>query len=221
MLSRFGWLAAVVTVAAVVVVVVVLGLRTPVRSAGTAGESLGPSSGQQVSQYLTDAGASMPDSGGPYWALVSLRQELTPAAAAVVPGSARLSRVVLRVPLDRVQTAQISVDVVDQGARVADLQGAMTVAADQLQRTPAADERDTAVAQVSVSRLRNNCSCVLALLVRGSAEELATVAAHPDVRAVEAAPSGTQLRALSLTPLLPAQVTVVNPGPDDGAVPSA
>ncbi len=218
MLSRFGWLAAVVIVA---VVVVVLGVRTPVRNAGTAGESLGPSSGQQVSEYVADARASMPDSGGPYWALVSLRQELTPAAAAAVPGPARLSRVVLRIPIERVQTRQVSVDVVDQRARVADLQGAMTVAADQLQRSPAADERDAAVAQVSVSRLRNNCSCVLALLVRGSAEELATVAAHPDVRAVEAAPLGTQLRALSLTPLLPAQVTVVNPGPDDGAVPAA
>ncbi|MEO9221281.1 MAG: hypothetical protein ABI251_05790 [Mycobacteriaceae bacterium] len=218
MLSRFGGLAAVIIVA---VVVVVLGVRTPVRSAGTAGESLGPRSGQQVEQYVADARVSMPDSGGPFWALVSLRHELTPAAAAVIPGSARVSRAVLRVPLDRVQTPQVTVDLADQGARVADLQGAMTVAADQLQRSPAADERDAAVAQVSVSRLRNNCSCVLALLVRGSAEELATVAAHPDVRAVEAAPLGTQLRALSLTPLLPAQVTVVDPGADDGAVPAA
>ena len=216
-MSRFGWLAAGVIVA---VVVVVLGVRTPVRSAGTAGESLGPSSGQQVSAYLADARASIPDSGGPYWALVSLRQELAPAAAAAVPGSARVSRAVLRVPLERVQTAQASLALADQGARVAELQGAMTAAADQLYRTPAADERDAAVAEVSASRLRNNCPCVLALLIRGSAEELRAVTVRPEVRSVQAAPGDTPPQRLALSPLLPEQTTVVAPLPDDGPVPA-
>jgi len=215
MLSRFGWLVAVVVA---VGTVLVLGLNTTVRRAGTAGVSLGPSSGEQVDSYLEHA--ALPAAGGPYWALVTLRAELTGPAAAAIPGPARLARVVLQVPIDRVQTAQLSIDLADQRDRAVELQAAMKAAADQLQRIPAADDRAAAVTQVSVSRLRGDCTCVLAMLVHGSADELRVIAAQPSVRAVQAAPARTELRALSVMPLLPEQTTVVAPLPDDGPVPA-
>jgi len=221
MLSRWGGLAMAVAAAVVVVVtVLVLGINTPVRRAGSAGVALGPDSGEQVDAYLAHAAAARPTAGGPYWALVSLRAELTPAAAAAVPGSARLSRVVLQVPLQRVQTAQLRVDLADQGDRAAVLQHAMTAASDELQRSQAADERAAVVAQVSVPRLRSGCACVLAMLVRASADQLRAIAAAPAVRAVQAAPAGTELRALSVMPLLPEQTAVVAPLPDDGPIPA-
>lgn len=215
MLSRFGWLVAVVVA---VGTVLVLGLNTTVRRAGTAGVALGPSSGEQVDSYV--ARAARPLAGGPYWALVSLRAELTASAAAAIPGPARLARVVLQVPIDRVQTAQLSIDLADQRDRAVDLQAAMRAAADQLQRIPAADDRAAAVTQVSVPRLRGDCTCVLAMLVHGSANELRVIAAQQSVRAVQAAPAGTELRALSVMPLLPEQTAVVAPLPDDGPIPA-
>jgi len=215
---RVRWSAALVVV---VVAVVVLGSNVPVRRAGTAGVALGPSSGEPVDAYLAHARAAVPPSGGPYWALVSLRTELAPTAAAAIPGPARLARVVLQVPVARVQTAQLSIDLPDQTDRAAELHGAMAVAADQLQRIPAADARGAALSRVSAARLRSDCACVLALLVRGSAEQLRTIAAESQVRAVQAAPAGTELRALSVIPLLPEQVTVAGPTQDDGSVPPA
>lgn len=221
-MRRVRWPAAVLLVEVTVVIaaVVVVGLNTPIRRAGTAGVALGPSSGQQVDAYLSHA-AVLPAAGGPYWALVSLRTELTPTAAAAIPGPARLARVVLQVPIARVQTPQLSIDVADQGDRAAELHEAMALAADQLQRIPAADNRAAAVARISAARLRRDCACVLAMLVRGSGEELQTIAAESQVRAVQAAPPGTELCALSVVPLLPEQATVVGPTPDDGAVPPA
>jgi len=217
MLSRWGGLLALAVVAAMVLA---LGVNTPVRRAGTAGIALGPGSGEQVDGYLARAAAALPTAGGPYWALVSLRAELTPAVAAAIGGSARLSRVVLQVPIERVQTAQLSIDLADQRDRTVELQDAMSAAADQLLRIPPADARATAVTQVSVSRLRGDCACVLAMLVHGSADELRVIAAQPSVRAVQAAPARTELRALSVMPLLPEQTTVVAPLPDDGPVPA-
>lgn len=216
MRSGIGWFAAVV---ALVVTVVVIGTQTPVRRAGTAGVALGPVSGQQVGQYLLRT-LDLPPAGGPYWALVSLRSELSATAAAGLLGPERLSRAVLRVPIPRVQTAQITADFADQGPRAAELTAAMGTAGSKLQQNAeSGDGRTAAVARVSAARLRHGCACVLALLVHGSAEQLRALAAQPAVRAVDVAPAGTALRELSLTPLLPEQTSVVVPSADDGLVP--
>lgn len=180
-----------------------------------------------MSSYLERTAADTPSTGGPYWALVSLRTELGPAAtAAALGGHARLARVVLRVPIARVQTAQLTVQLADQGDRAAELTSAMATAASQLQReTDTADgtpgDRVAAVGRVSAIRLREHCACVLALLVRAFPDELRAIAAKSEVRAVDAAPARAGLRALSVTPLLPEQTTAVLPMPDDGGVPPA
>jgi hypothetical protein len=44
------------------------------------------------------------------------------------------------------------------------------------------------------------------------------VAGQPGVRALDAAPAGTTLRELALSPLLPGQTARADPLPDDGVV---
>lgn len=215
---RFGWLGALL---ALVVVVVVLGASNPVRRAGTSAVSLGPRSGEPVQAYVTRAATGAPTTGGPYWALVSLRSEVSPAAAAGLVGDARLARVVLRVPIDRVQTTQLPVDVVDQGDLATELAVSEVAAGSGRQRhADAGTGRAAAVAAVSASRLRAGCACVLALLVRGSAAQLRAITAHAEVRAVETAPEDAAPQHVAVNALLPEQTTLVQPAPDDGAVPA-
>jgi hypothetical protein len=65
------------------------------------------------------------------------------------------------------------------------------------------------------------CACVLALVVQADGAALAALAARSGVRAVEAAPAGTTLPEIALSPLLPEQTVRADPLPDDGAVPSS
>lgn len=205
----------------VVVAASVLGMNTPVRRAGTATVTLGPDSGERVDAYVARTAAAAPASGGPYWALVSLRAELSPADVAGLPGQARLARVIFRVPIENVQTAQLPVDVVDQGDLVHELVASEVAAGSRLQQlTDAKTDRAASVGAVSASRLRAGCACVLALVVRGSAEQLRTIAGHPEVRAVEVTPADSAARGVSVSALLPEQTTVAQPSPDDGAVPA-
>lgn len=219
MLSRYSGLVAVLVLVAGVLV---LGVTTPVRRASVAGFSLGPGSAEPVQAYLARAAASVPSGDGSSWALVSPRAELTPVVAATLPGEARLARVVLRVPIERVQTAQLPMDVVDQGGLAGELTAVEALGASRLQQSADAETgRAAAVAQVSADRLRAGCACVLALLVRGSTEQLQTLATRPEVRAVQTAPGDTPPQRLALSPLLPEQTTVAAPVPDDGPVPGS
>lgn len=212
------WVLAVVVL---VLTVLVLGNHTPVRRAGTTGVALGPEGGQQVSAYLVRAVAELPTAGGPYWALVSLRSELEPAAAAAVPGDARVAQAILRVPIERVQTAQLPVDVADQGELTRELTAAQALAGSRLQQLADSETgRAAAVARVSAARLHAGCACVLALLVRGTAEQLRAIAGRPEVRGVQAAAADVPPQYVALRALLPEQTAVVSPLPDDGAVPA-
>ncbi|MGB6228182.1 MAG: hypothetical protein WBF76_23110, partial [Pseudonocardiaceae bacterium] len=132
----------------------------------------------------------------------------------------RLSRVILRVPLPRVQTALITRDLPGQRP-VTELDEAMRSAAqDRLAASRAApSERSAAVAAAEATQLRSGCACVLALLVFGDGESLRAVAARSGVRAVHAADPGTPLQDIAIAALLPEQVDLVGPVPDDGPVP--
>lgn len=186
-------------------------------------QRLGPEADEPVAAYLRRAGASLPAarSGPPVWALVQLAGYLTPEPAAELTHGVRLSRVVLRVPLPRVQTALITRDLPGQRP-VAELTEALRSAA-QGRAAVASREmpgvRSAAVAAAEAEQLRAGCACVVAILVRGDGAALQVVAARPGVRAVHVAAPDTSLQDVAISPLLPEQVDTAGPVPDDGTVP--
>jgi len=218
--SRARWAVLAVLFVVFGVTVVVAGHRSEPVHSGV--QRLGPEAGELVAQYLRKAGASLPAANsGPVWALVQLDGYLTPEPAAELTRGVRLSRVILRVPLPRVQTALITRDLPGQRP-VTELTEAMRSAAqDRLAAFRAASSgRPAAVAAAEAAQLRSGCACVLALLVYGDGDALRAVAARPGVRAVHAAFPDTPVQDLAISPLLPEQVDAAGPVPDDGPVPS-
>lgn len=185
----------------------------------TSGEQrLGPEAGEPVADYLRRAGASLPGgNSGPVWALVQLKGYLTPEPAAELTRGVRLSRVILRVPLPRVQTALIIRDVPGQRP-VAELTEALLAAARNRLAASRSQPggRRAAVAAAEAAQLHNDCACVLALLVLGDGKTLRTVAARPGVRAVHAAAPDTPIQDVAVSALLPEQADMAGPVPDDG-----
>lgn len=213
------WLAGL---AALLVLAIVVGVLAPDRQPRAPGAALGPGGREQVSDYTARAAVSL-DQVGPAeqrWALLSPTVELDPAAAAELVQGLRTSRVLLRVPLPRVQTPLDAFEVADQG----DLRGELG----ELERLAGGHQnalaevstgRAAAVAAAAGARLTAGCACVVGLVVRGTGEALRAVAARPAVRTLELAPPDTGYGGLSVVPLLPSQITTVLPGPDDGALP--
>lgn len=188
-------------------------------------ESLGPDTGASVSGYLGDAAARLGEVGADEqrWALLSPQVELTAESAARLVNGVRTARVLLRVPLPRVQTALLTAEIADQGgqgALAAELSAAQRRAAGRLAAVQqVSDGRERAVAGVSAARLGAGCACVVGLLLRGSGARLRAVAGRSGVRALTPAPAGAGYGDLALAPLLPEQSGTVGPGPDDGTVP--
>lgn len=218
---RARWAVLAVLVAALGVAVMVAGRPgEPLPVTGV--QRLGPEAGELVTDYLRRASASLPATEpGSVWALVQLEDYLTPGRAAELARGVRLSRVVLRVPLPRVQTALIIRDLPGQRP-VAELADALRFAAQDRAAVAAREVpggRSAAVAAAEATQLRSGCGCVLALLVFGGGEELQAVAARPGVRAVHAALPDTPIQNVAISALLPEQVDIAGPVPDDGPVP--
>lgn len=218
MASRARW---------VVLAVLVVVFGGTLWAAGQGGEvpvtgvqRLGPEAGEPVADYLGRARASLPASSSPQWALVQLEDYLTPAPAAELARGVRLSRVTIRVPLPRVQTALITRDLPGQRP-VAELTEALrSAAADRGAVASQQRGRAAARAAAEATRLRTGCACVVALLVHGDGEQLRVVATRPGVRVVQAALPNTRIQDLAISPLLPEQLETAGPVPDDGPVPS-
>lgn len=180
---------------------------------------LGPDSGEPVADYLARLPATLPPAGSAAYALVQLRAELSGAdALAAVAGTAPATAI-LRVPIERVQTAlrfeplgstdPRSIDLARERARA-------SAAADASRLTGRAND----VAAAEAAALGDpSCPCVVALVVRGDRPALDSLAANPQVRAVHAAPVDAQPVELALSPLLPTQLEAANPLPDDGELP--
>lgn len=208
----------------VVAGVVWLGSLTPVRSPATPTVSLGPDQGAPVADVLAAADAAIAavpvDDPGPRWALVSLTAGLTPAAAAPLLTDVRVSRVLLHLALDRVQTAVVAVDTAGQRPPREVLDDAEAVAAaTQAAAASTAPGRAGMTAAAEAAALRAGCGCVVGLVVRGDGAALRGLARATGVRSVDPAPAGTSWGSLAVRPLLPEQSGVVGPGPDDGPVP--
>lgn len=218
------WLTAVTVL---VVAALVLGVGTPAQERTHPGAVLGPDSGELVSAYLQRSARSLRggSTGEELWALLAPTQELTPVEAAQLTSGVRTSRVLLRVPVPRVQTALVALEVADQRGPAdlgAELTDSARRAAGRAQELAAVSTgRQAAVAALSAARLAAGCACVVGLVLRGTAQQLSTVAGRAGVRSVQAAPAGTSYGGLAVTPLLPEQTATVGPGPDDGHVPAS
>ena len=220
MSPRARWAVLVGLLMALLVAVVTAGQGgEPMRATGT--QRLGPESGEPVTDYLQRAGASLPPGNTTQvWALVQLDTYLIPEHAAELTRGVHLSRAVLRVPLSRVQTALIMRDLPGQRP-VAELAEALRSAAqDRLAASQVmSGGRRAAIAAAEAAQLRQGCACVLALLVFGDGDGVRAVAARPGVRVVHAALPDTPIQDLAISPLLPEQIEVAGPLPDDGLVP--
>ena len=96
------------------------------------------------------------------------------------------------------------------------LRRAPTVAASRLQIPASGNDRAARVAAVSAERLAAGCACVVGMVVWAAPEDLQALTDDARVRAVEALPGDAVAGRFAVSPLLPEQVEVVAPGPDDG-----
>jgi hypothetical protein len=189
---------------------------------------LGPEPGEEVTAYLARLPATLPPAGVVAPALVQFGAEPTVAAALAATtetpvGAVEPVSAVFRVALPRVQTA-LRFEPLEPGVAVptavdsARQRAAAAAAADAGRLTGRPREVAAAEAAALASPA---CACVLALVVQADGAALAALAARSGVRAVEAAPAGTTLPEIALSPLLPEQTVRADPLPDDGAVPSS
>ena len=217
-MSSRTWPAVVATVA-LAAVVVSLGVANPPQPGRVGTDALGPESGELVTSYLERADASLTDADESEhrWALVSFDAPITTSALLADARDVRVSQVLFRVPVERVQTPIVAVPVADNDTAVL---RAPSVAAARLQAGVVGQDRTSQVAAYSADRLSAGCACVVGATVRGSLDQLRALAAVPGVRAVEALPGDAVAGAFSVNPLLPTQTTSVVPGPDDGPVPA-
>lgn len=222
-MSSRTWPAVAATVA-LAAVVVSLGAANPPQPGRVGTDALGPESGELVASYLERADASLVDASltdageaEPRWALVSFEAPVTTSGLLDVAGDVRVSQVLFRVPVERVQTPIVAVPVPDNDVAV---RRAPSVAAARLQAGIVGHDRSSRVAAYSADRLSADCACVVGATVRGSLDQLRALAAVPGVRTVEALPGDAVGGAFSVNPLLPTQTTAVVPGPDDGPVPA-
>lgn len=218
--SRVRALVFGVAAAAGVALVVVLGIRYPPAADGVATDRLGPETAESIAGYLDRAHDSLsgPDDGD-RWALVSFT-EYRPAAA--LPGQltgVRVNQALYQVPLPRVATPLVAVQVPDSPA-------ALTRSGDDAawrladRRRYAADgTRGAQILDTSIARLRTGCACAPGALVRAPLPALRELADRPGIRAVQALPVDAVAERFALAPLLPDSGDPVVPPPDDGPVP--
>ncbi|QBS44104.1 hypothetical protein [Nocardia sp. CS682] len=211
-----GRLALAAAAVALVLFIVLLGVLNPPRKDGVSTDRLGPEQGEQVTDYLARAQASLEGTDiADHWALVSFTEPLVPEQIPRHSGGMRISQVLYQVSIPRVQTPLVAVPV-PQGDEAA--VSSAESAAWLLPRT-VADQRAASINALAAARLRSGCACTVGLVLRGPLDGLRNLAAQNGIRAVQALPSDAVADRFGVVPLLPDQVDVVQPGPDDGPVP--
>ncbi len=206
-------LAAVVLVA----VTVVLGVVNPVRRVPVSTDTLGPENGERVSDYLARSSRSLDQElRGERWALVSFETPVTTGVVRELALGVRVSQVMFRVPLERVQTPLIAVSVAAGDAALA---RASVLAAGRVPMKTGETDRQANISAVSAEELSRNCACVIGVVVRADLDQLTAMRSAPEVRVVEALSADAVFGRFAVRPLLPEQVEFVEPGPDDGFVP--
>lgn len=219
--ATFGTLHAVALGAAAAicaVVVVVLGVTIPPAPDGVATDRLGPDTGEPIAEYLARAGDSLAGDGD-RWALVSFTGYLSPADLAERAAGVRVSRALYQVPLDRVATPLVAVQVPDSPVALARSGADAAWQLTDRRRYAAAGTRGAQVLDVSIARLHAGCACSPGLVVRASPAQLRELAGRPGIRAVQALPADAVAERFGVAPLLPDSADPVLPRPDDGPVP--
>ncbi|MEV0948774.1 hypothetical protein [Rhodococcus sp. NPDC049939] len=212
-----GYVVPVVAAAALVVIVVLLGVANPVPKVPVSTDALGPQNGERVSDYLARSSRSLEQPpSSERWALVSFETAVTTEVVRELASGVRVSQVLFRVPLDRVQTPLVAVSVAAGDAALA---RASVLAAGRVQMVAGETERQANIAAVSAQELARNCACVIGVVVRADGARLAGLQAESEVRVVEALAADAVFGRFAVRPLLPEQVEIALPGPDDGFVP--
>jgi hypothetical protein len=208
------WLGAAALVA---IAVVLLGWAAPPVRSVVSTDRLGPEPGEPVADYLARARDSLTgsDAAG-HWALVSFSAGITSDHLTEHVAGLRISQVLYHVPIDRVYTPLVTVPVPAGAVAVLD---SARVAANALGLSQFADTRTARATAVAAARLHAGCACTAAVIVRGRLDQLRDLAAHPDIRAVQALPADAGAGAFAVLPFLPEQTGSAVPGPDDGPIP--
>ncbi|BDU05772.1 hypothetical protein [Nocardia cyriacigeorgica] len=208
-------------VGVVVVVLVAVGAMQQPRTETVSTDRLGPEQGESVAEYLARARDSLSGTdSAEHWALVSFTEYQSPHRLPELAGGLRIGRVLYQVPLPRVQTQLVTVQVpATEEVVLRSAEDAAWQLLDQLRRATAIDERTEKVITVSAARLREGCACAVGLIVRGTLDQLRDLAARNGIRAVEALPADAVAGAFAVVPLLPDATGVIGPTPDDGPVP--
>ncbi len=196
---------------------------------------LGPPVGSSVEEHLAGAreralGAARSDPRGRHLALVSLRDEQPPARVQqlLTRSSLLARRLYLRAPVagELVDVLPVDVDgevlspvrreLAQAAQRKADEQREFTSLAGSID-PGTAEEREFRAFYEAAARTageeaavyRGTCACVFAVVVEGTARQLADLAAVPEVRGVELAARGAALEDLQIAPLPPDVTGVV------------
>ncbi|MBF6088782.1 hypothetical protein IU438_22895 [Nocardia cyriacigeorgica] len=208
-------------VGAAVVVLIAVGAVQPPRSEGVSTDRLGPEQGESVADYRARAQDSLAGTdAAEHWALVSFTEYRAPQYLPELAGGLRIGRVLYQVPLPRVQTQLVTVQVpATEEVVLRSAEDAAWQLLDQLRRGTVVDERTEQIITVSAARLRGGCACAVGLVVRGSMDQLRNLAERNGIRAVEALPADAVAGAFAVVPLLPDATGVIGPAPDDGPVP--
>jgi hypothetical protein len=210
------------------------GPDVPAASIAPPQQTLGPQPGTSVSSYLTTASFDLRhfaevSRGKPGYALVDLRDYVTPAAVTSMLTGVAVKRAYVRVPSATLSTSVYPVNLVDNFSN-------LTVGMESQSRFAglnaktytqivagfnARTDREklekrlynalAAAAKYESAALSTprSCACVFAVLVRADYVHLAALAKLPGVRAVDAAPPAVSLDQLSILPLRPDFTTVV------------
>ncbi len=199
--------------------------------------TLGPPVGADIDMFFRSSLAraveltrDSPDDG--FLALISLTDELTPEQAGqLVAGSELMvKRAYVRAPVGGsaevlpVDTAtDVTADLTalfaatamrraDEQRELLSLAASITGTNESERRFKAQYEADARTRGQEAAAYRTACQCVLAVVVQGTARELAELAALPSVRGLEVARRGAELTALQIDPL-PPEVTGTRPEP--------
>jgi hypothetical protein len=197
--------------------------------------TIGPTPGSSVATYLTKAAFNLRhfgeiSHGASTYAVVDLRSFRTPTEARALFGAVQVVRAYIRVragklPMPVRSVPLASADLIAPGMRTAATVAAATAksyavllaglhprtAADRKVKRRYAQMRRAAVIEAAALRRPLQCRCIFAAIVRADAVRLSTLAAEPQIRAVDPGPLNVELTGLTALPLDP-RVTRVVPG---------
>jgi hypothetical protein len=195
--------------------------------------TIGPTPGSSVASYLSKASFDLRhfgeiSHGAATYAVVDLRTFQTPAQVTALFGAVQLVRAYVRVRAGALPMAVRSIPVLSAGLIAPGMRTAATVAAATaksygvllagLHPKTAADrkvkkryEQMHRAALVEAAALRRplQCACIFAAVVRADAARLSTLAAEPQIRAVDPGPPAVELTGLTALPLDPRDTRVV------------